>query len=125
MLEMMREAGFMAYGILCLAILTHPLAIASAIVAIASKRRGLIVGLASASALLVMVTLCLGPVGYWLGMQQVEAAVAFSASDETARLREIGQAEAMNNFWCALMGGGLPGLLSGVALVIGMLRKPA
>lgn len=100
---------------------TTPLAIAAAITAFASKRKGMVLGLAAAALLFSLSTACVGVSGYLYWMQVVEGAIAGAVvdGDVRARLYEQGEREAAWNWMCGLAGAALPIALSGAALLRG------
>jgi hypothetical protein len=126
-LGIFQEGGWTMWIVLLCTLATTPLAVAAAITAFASKRKGMVLGLAGAALLFSLSTACVGVSGYLYWMQQVDEAIAFASDGEVAaQLREVGEREASWNWMCGLLGAALPIVLSSAALLRGaMIRGDA
>lgn len=120
MLDIFARGGAPVWGILCFAFVTHPLAIAAAVIAFTQRRRGLSIGLGGASVVFGLGTVLVGVGGYLWGMQRVEAAIAFADASSRDALYAMGQSEALLSVWCALAACALPLLTGALAVARGM-----
>lgn len=82
----------------------------------AGRSKGLLRGVAVALFLGAFIPGCAGGVGYWLGMQNVEAAVAAASEEYREQLTLIGEREASWNLWFGGASSALC-LVTGVGLV--------
>lgn len=118
-LEAFREGGAAMYAITlvdgCLCSASVFLLIGLALSA--GRNQGLLRGVAVALLLGSFIPVCAGGVGYWLGMRNVEAAVAAASDEYRDQLTMIGEREASWNLW---FGGGSSSLclVSGLGLVV-------
>jgi hypothetical protein len=86
-LGIFQEGGWTMWIVLLCTLATTPLAIAAAITAFASKRKGMVLGLAGAALLFSLSTACVGVSGYLYWMQQVDEAIAFASDAEVVDVR--------------------------------------
>lgn len=125
-MRIFQEGGWPMFPLLACVMITHPLSVGVAITAFVSKRRGMVLGLGSASLLLSLGAVGIGVGGYLLGMRQVEQALAMVGPEHTSMLYEQGRAEASVNWMCGLAGAALPVLVSLIAIARGvMMRDPS
>jgi hypothetical protein len=122
------EGGWPMYGVLACTLLAHPVALAALIVAFASRRRGMVLGLSAAALLLGLSTACTGAAGYAFGLHQMNEALAGAWLEpaQVEALRAAGESEAGWNLVCGMAGAALPVLLALVGLARGLtLRESA
>jgi len=122
MLRAFQEGGASMYGVLCCGGFSHVIALIG-IGFMFGKKRGALIGLGATSLLLGVVTLGVGAVGYFYGMRQVDAAVAFADPQMAARLVAQGRSEALNNIWFGMCSCGLPALAGAMVLLKGVMTK--
>ena len=116
----MAEGGATMWGALCCGSFANTLALA-ALGVLLTRKRGAVIGLGAATLLAGVGTLCVGLLGYWLGMRAVEQALAFADSQSVAELRRMGQSEAANNLWLGGLASAVPLLVGTLAIVVGAL----
>ncbi len=120
-MDWINEGGTPVLGLLCCALVSHPLAIAAVAVALVSrvKRWALVAG--GISLAVGLGAIGLGVAGYLYGISQVEAALAEVPPEVRAELLDVGRSEAMISIWVGLVSAAFP-LLAGVgALARGMM----
>jgi hypothetical protein len=115
-----QEGGAPMYGALCCSLLSVAIGLGAVGVAFATKKRSLAIGLGAARLLFALTTLCTGVSGYFMGMRNVEAAVAFADPESRTMLLEQGRDESQNNLEMGACASLLPLLLGIAALGRGL-----
>ena len=119
------EGGPAMYGLLCCALLGNPLGLAALAGAFLAKSKGLRIGLGSVSIAVALATTLIGVAGYTYAMSRVDSAIPLVEPDMRPVLMAAGREQAMTNLYFGCCGSLLPLLLGAVALVRGILTKPA
>ncbi len=113
--DFFREGGFAMYLVACVGGLGHVMAIA-ALGSMMAKRRAMPLGMGAATLLFSLSTLCVGVLGYFMAMRNVEGAIAAAPPEYADQFLTQGREEADNNLYfggCAFL---FP-LLAGAAAI--------